>query len=60
MKKHDAHALNQIKVIESIFEEIDRKKKHKYVLYHILKEYFTQYCNLTKDFHDKSYKLSKN
>ena len=44
----------------SVYDEIDRKKKQKYALYHILKEYFNHYSSLTKDFHEKSYKISRN
>ena len=43
-----------------MYDEIDRKKKQKNVLYSVLKEYFTQYSNLTRDFHEKSYKISRN
>ena len=37
MKQHDTHSETQKKVIINVYDEIDRKKKQKYALYHILR-----------------------
>lgn len=59
MTKHTVHIGNQKSVYINMTEEIDRKKGAKYVWYHCIKEYLSQYQSLTRIFHENSYKQKK-
>ena len=59
ISKHAVHVGNQKAVYANVMEEMDRKKSAKYAWFHFIKEYFTQYQALTRNFHENSYRNKK-
>lgn len=51
--------MHQKRTITNVENEIEIRKQKKYVWYHYIREYFLQYLDLTTQFHDVSYKGSK-